>query len=112
NFASNDLAIFSASGRSTEVYQTTLPSFFAASISCGVIALAAGAADMTVVENVAPTASAPEPTSTSRREIREPFIGLSSMTCSCFFAPRYCYPLSARQRSVGGCRQTVLTYVM
>ena len=35
-FASNALPTFSASGRSTEVYQTTLPSFFAASISAGV----------------------------------------------------------------------------
>ena len=56
NFASNDLAIFSASGRSTEVYQTTLPSFFAASISAGVIALAGGAADSTAVENALPAA--------------------------------------------------------
>src|SRR5664280_1350358 len=38
--ASKALATFSASGRSTEVYQTTLPSFLAASISAGVIALA------------------------------------------------------------------------
>ena len=38
-FASNERATRSASGRSTEVYQTALPSFFAASISAGVIAL-------------------------------------------------------------------------
>ncbi len=43
-FASNDFAIFSASGRSIEVYQTTLPSCCAASISAGVTALAGGAA--------------------------------------------------------------------
>src|SRR6266404_1035215 len=43
-FASNDLAIFSASGRSTEVYQTTLPSRLAASISAGVTAVGSGAA--------------------------------------------------------------------
>src|SRR6185436_11030056 len=48
--ASNDLATFSASGRSTEVYQTTLPSFLAASMSCGVTALAGGAAERTRVE--------------------------------------------------------------
>ncbi len=38
-FASKDLAIRSAADRSIDVYQTTLPSFFAASISAGVIAL-------------------------------------------------------------------------
>src|SRR3979409_446906 len=43
-FASNDLAIFSASGRSTEEYQTTLPSRLAASISAGVTAVGSGAA--------------------------------------------------------------------
>src|SRR6266404_3944440 len=43
-FASNDRAIFSASGRSTEVYQTTLPSRLAASISAGVTAVGSGAA--------------------------------------------------------------------
>ena len=42
-FASNERATRSASGRSTEVYQTALPSFFAASISAGVTASAAGA---------------------------------------------------------------------
>src|SRR6185437_8923828 len=73
-FASKDLPIFSASGRSTEVYQTTLPSFLAASISCGVIALAGGAADMAFVEKAAPATSALEPISTSRREILDPII--------------------------------------
>ena len=43
-FASNALPSRSATGRSTEVYQTTLPSFLAASISAGVIVVAAGAA--------------------------------------------------------------------
>ena len=38
-FASNVLAIRSAAARSIEVYQTTLPSFFAASISAGVTAV-------------------------------------------------------------------------
>ena len=44
NFASNVLAMRSAPARSIEVYQTTLPSFFAAAISSGVIASAGGAA--------------------------------------------------------------------
>src|SRR3954466_9663758 len=77
NFASKDLAIFSASGRSTEVYQMTLPSFLAASISCGVIALAGGAADMTRVEKALAATSALEPARTSRREKFEPFIASS-----------------------------------
>src|ERR1044071_9661020 len=82
-FASKDLATFSASGRSTEVYQTTLPSFLAASMSWGVIALAGGAADITFVEKAAPATRALEPTNTSRREIRDPVIELSSMRGSC-----------------------------
>src|SRR5215831_8031298 len=61
NFASNALPTFSASGKSTDVYQTTLPSFFAASISCGVIAVAGGAADITLVENAEHMVSALEP---------------------------------------------------
>jgi hypothetical protein len=61
------------------VYQTTLPSFLAPSTNAGVMALAGGAADITLVEKAAPTASALEPTNTSRREILEPFIGVSSM---------------------------------
>src|SRR5690348_14415838 len=76
-FASNDLAIFSANGRSIEVYQTTLPSFLAASINCGVTGLAGGAADRTRVEKALPASSAPEPASTSRRENFEPFIASS-----------------------------------
>ena len=46
-FASKVLAMRSAPARSIEVYQTTLPSFFAASISAGVIALAGGALEVT-----------------------------------------------------------------
>src|SRR5215210_6730147 len=42
-FASNALPTFSESGRSTDVYQTTLPSFLAASTSAGVTGSAAGA---------------------------------------------------------------------
>src|ERR1700694_3277732 len=40
--ASNALATRSAAGRSSEVYQTTLPSFLAASIKAGVTLLAGG----------------------------------------------------------------------
>src|SRR5215475_3595579 len=77
--ASNALPICSDNLRSTEVYHTTLPSFFAPSISAGVIGLAGGAADKTLVENAAPAVSALAPTSTSRREIFEPFIDVSSI---------------------------------
>src|SRR6266516_3738905 len=66
-FASNARAIFSATGRSTEVYQASLPSFCAAAISSGVIAAAGGAAAITRV-SATPSASAAEPISTSRRE--------------------------------------------
>src|ERR1035438_188925 len=96
NLASNAFAIFSASGRSTEVYQTTLPSFLAASISAGVIALAGGAADSTWVENVAPAASALEPISRSRRENFEPFIGVSSIALILLFRPREIFLLYAK----------------
>src|SRR5258708_16110513 len=51
-FASNDFAIFSATARSIDVYQTTLPSFFAASTSAGVTASAAGAAATRVAKAV------------------------------------------------------------
>src|SRR6185503_17786181 len=64
--ASKALPTFSDSGRSTEVYQTTLPSFFAASISAGVTASAAGAADTTRVDSAA-VASAVEPCRSLRR---------------------------------------------
>ena len=66
-FASNALPTFSASGRSTEVYQTTLPSFLAASISAGVTLSAAGACALTRVANAA-APSAAEPFRMSRRD--------------------------------------------
>src|SRR5436190_9142387 len=50
-FASKALAIRSATGRSTAVYQMTLPSFRAASISSGVTLLATGAAANAVRSN-------------------------------------------------------------
>src|SRR5471032_2421002 len=86
--ASNALPICSESFRSIEVYQTTLPSFLAASSSAGVTALAGGAADSTRVENAAPAASALEPIKTSRRENLERFIGVSSFFLFLFFRPR------------------------
>ena len=49
-FASNRCAISCDTLRSIEVYQTTLPSFFAAAISSGVTGVAGGAADNTRVE--------------------------------------------------------------
>src|SRR5437762_697723 len=67
NFASNDLAIRSASSSSIEVYQTTLPSRCAAAISAGVIVVASGAAATSGSANtVAPTAA--EALMTSRLE--------------------------------------------
>ncbi len=71
-FASNARATFSAAGRSSEVYQTTLPSFLAASIKAGVTVLAGGAAASTAVAPHglanAPAASALEPIRMSRLE--------------------------------------------
>src|ERR1700750_1798030 len=69
NFSLKEPAIFSATARSIAVYQTTLPSFFAASINCGVIASAGGAAARTEDANTEPSARAVEPFSTARLEI-------------------------------------------
>src|SRR5262245_57386115 len=66
--ASNERAIFSASGRSTEVYQTTLPSFLAASINAGVTGEAGGAAARIGDANTVDDASADEPFRKRRRE--------------------------------------------
>jgi hypothetical protein len=55
-----------------------LPSFFAASISCGVTGLAGGAADATDA-NTLDAAKAVEPWSTSRLEIIGFFIVVSSL---------------------------------
>src|SRR6516165_3880654 len=71
--SSKALPIRSESLRSIEVYQTTLLSFLAASISAEVTAVAGGAVDSTWVEKAALAASAPEPTNRSRREILERF---------------------------------------
>src|SRR5882724_2272843 len=67
-FASNDFAIFSATARSIDVYQTTLPSFFAASISAGVMASAAGAAETTRAAKVTDAARAEEDPRKVRRD--------------------------------------------
>src|SRR3954451_12520890 len=66
NFALNAAPTFSETDRSIEVYHTTLPSFFAASINCGVMASAGGAWAITREENTVPNASAVEPFRTSR----------------------------------------------
>src|SRR5579885_439314 len=92
-FASKALPICSDSLRSTEVYQTTLPSFLAAAISSGVTLLAGGAAETTRVAKALPAASTLDPTSRSRRENWGPFIDRSSLVVF--------YPASARQRSGG-----------
>src|SRR6195952_4185149 len=76
NFALNAGPIVSETERSIEVYQTTLPSFFAASISCGVMASAGGASASTRDANMVPSASAVEPFSTARREIFLLFIAV------------------------------------
>src|SRR4029079_1382391 len=76
--ASNVLARRSATGRSIEVQKTTLPSFLAASINCGVTALAGGAAEATDA-NTLDAAKAVEPWSTSRLENVGFFIVVSSL---------------------------------
>src|ERR1700712_2091566 len=87
NFALNAAPIFSETERSIEVYQTTLPSFFAASISCGVIASAGGASARTAEANTVPSASAVVPLRISRREGIVLFIA-SSVSFSCLSAQR------------------------
>src|ERR1700712_2269724 len=84
-FALKEPAIFSDTDRSIEVYQTTLLSFFAASISCGVIASAGGASARAAVANTVPSASAVEPLRISRREGFVCFIA-SSRFFSCYLA--------------------------
>src|SRR6185295_16193039 len=77
NFALNAAPTFSETDRSIEVYQTTLPSFFAASINCGVMASAGGACATTREANKVPSASALEPFRMSRLLILF-FIAISS----------------------------------
>src|SRR5206468_7006728 len=90
-FASKARATFSAAGRSSEVYQTTLPSFFAAAISSGVIELAGGAAAFTEAENE-PIARAVPPLRRSRLEN----LGLLIVRLLVKFPPRFFVIRSAR----------------
>src|SRR6266852_7078539 len=53
----------------------TWPSFFAASMSAGVIGSGGGASAMTRVDNAAPASNAVDPLSTVRRDILGFFIG-------------------------------------
>src|ERR1700759_1928566 len=82
NFSLKAPAIFSATERSIAVYQTTLPSCFAASISCGVIASAGGASARAGAANTAPRASAVEPFSAPCRISRRDGL-LFFMVSSC-----------------------------
>src|ERR1043166_6552970 len=77
NFALNAAPIFSDTDRSIEVYHTTLLSFFAASISCGVIASAGGAPARPQVASMLPAAGTAEPFNRSRLLILL-FIAVSS----------------------------------
>src|SRR5580658_10125302 len=77
NFSLKDAAIFSETARSIDVYQTTWPSFFAASISCGVIPSGGGACARAGAANTVPSASAVEPFRMSRRESFRFFIASS-----------------------------------
>src|SRR5689334_1197740 len=68
NLPSNALPTASATCRSTEVYQTTLPSLRAASISCGVtVSGAGGAACTTSLGQANAPAEAAAPCRTRRR---------------------------------------------
>src|SRR5882757_6679302 len=79
-------------------YSTTLASFFAASINCGVIATGGGAWARAGEANTVPSANAVQPFNTSRLEIFFFFIASSLPG----------YRLSARQRSGGRKSQTSL----
>src|SRR4051812_2858776 len=70
-FASNAFAIFSASCTSTEVYQTTLPSWRAAAISDAVTTVGSGAP---APNGEAAAATAAVPLSTARRDREKPII--------------------------------------
>src|SRR2546423_10414457 len=95
NFVSNALPSASDSRRSIDVYQTTLPSFLAASISAGVMVLGSGAWAQIGEANSVVAARAPEPLRMSRREILLLRIVVSSLD-RVFYQPS-----RARQRSGG-----------
>src|ERR1700681_3515441 len=86
-FASNFFAIFSATGKSTEVYQAILPSLRAASISAGVIGFASGGAAFSGEAN-APSAIAADPFNKSRRENFPFIIAAFSLPDQCMAAFR------------------------
>src|ERR1700732_2021168 len=86
-FISNVFAIFSATGKSTEVYQATLPSLRAASIRVGVIELASGGAAFSGEAN-APNTSAVDPFNRSRRENFSFLIAAFSLPDQCMAAFR------------------------
>src|SRR6476659_4327883 len=78
--ASNALPIRSATGRSTAVYQTTLPSFCAAAISSGVTFVGAGAAASAPRPDAGRASeAAARPCSTCRRDVLFAAISVSSI---------------------------------
>src|SRR5580692_187422 len=76
---SKALPSFSPTGKSIAEYSTTLASFFAASISCGVIASDGGASARAAEANAGPSATALAPFKISRLES---FGFLMAPTCS------------------------------
>src|SRR5712691_5380595 len=80
----------------------TLPSFLAAAMSCGVIAVGGGAAAKTLAGDAsAPTAKAVEPLRTARREMSGLFIVVVSLQLRERLLAAPVHPLSTRQRSGG-----------
>src|SRR6478735_11569937 len=75
--ASKALPSFSPTGRSIDEYKISLPSFFAASTSAGVIATGSGVWARTGEANTAPAASVAAPCRMSRLESFRPFIASS-----------------------------------
>src|SRR5260221_6876680 len=97
NFSLKLPAIFSATEWSIAVYQTTWPSFFAASISCGVIASGGGASARAAAANTGPNASAAEP-------FREP-LRTSRLENPCRFIASSCSLSLSAQRPAAFRRQ-------
>src|ERR1700730_1800550 len=77
----------------------TWPSFFAASISAGVIGSGGGADAMTRVENAAPASNAPVPLSTLRRDNSLIFIWRTS-SCPGQICYTPSYPLFLQRKLV------------
>src|SRR5579872_5735859 len=111
-FASKLRAIFSAIGKSTDVYHATLPSFCAAAIKSGVIALAGGAAAQTEAV-VAPNASAAEALRRWRLDIVVIVFILSPPAPPILFLIIVNFhPTKARQRSTGKWSHTSLPWTI